>query len=84
MVFSIYELITAFTAGLFLLYLLTFFLRLKRKFVLVLASNSLIGTAFYVIASFIWGFSASAILEMFLCGFAGVLGCAVLALIKFL
>lgn len=73
MVFSIYELITAFTAGLFLLYLLTFFLKLKRKLILLLAANSLIGSAVYIAAAYIWGFSATAVIDMFLCGLSGVL-----------
>jgi hypothetical protein len=79
---SIYELITAFTAGLFLLYLLTFFLRLKRKPVLVLALNSLTGTAAYVAAGFIWGFPPAAALHMFLCGLCGSAGVTAIFIIS--
>lgn len=80
----VYELITAFTAGLFVLYLLTFFLRLKRKMVLTLASNALIGSALYVITGVIWGFSQSAAIDLFLCGISGVVGFAAITALSFL
>ncbi len=79
MAYSIYEIITAYTAGLLILYLLTFFLRLKRQHVLRLACKSLIGTALYVAASLLWGFTGSVCAEIFLCGLSGLIGCAVLA-----
>jgi hypothetical protein len=79
---SIYELITAFTAGLFLLYLLTFFLRLKRKSVLILALNSLAGTAVYAAAGLIRGFPPGAALHMFLCGLSGSAGVMAILIIS--
>ena len=80
--FNIYELITAFTAGLFILYLLCFFLKIKRKNILILILNSLTGSIVYFIITIITGNFESFCLNLFICGFSGFFGLLILSIIN--
>jgi hypothetical protein len=83
MTVDFFEYATAFTIGLLLLYLVSYFFKVRDKVLLILTINSLAGALIYIIIC-ICGAAKAAGGAAFLCGLLGTIGCAIVLLYNIL
>lgn len=78
---NFFEYIIAFTIGLLLLYLICYFLNLKQKSLLFLTVNSFTAALIYFIITIHLNVQPQNA-DLFLCGFGGIIGCAVILILN--